>query len=203
MSCGALRVDDARFCGTCGHPFNAGSSSPATGARGIASSAKVAAGLAWLGCAALTAYLGFVQLRDAPVTDEGSFPVVGIGNLIAAATTLLVGSRVLTNADRGFLASSVAWAVFVVVWNGGQIAYGVTHWASVGAIVAALVAGVMSIVASRSMPRPPPPVTFGPDWERPPSAHGSATPPPTFVPLSPVKPSADEQPPTSSSGATG
>jgi hypothetical protein len=199
MSCGAIRVGDARFCGTCGHPFDAGL--PSTAApSGDANTAKMVAGLAWIGCAALTAYLGFIQLGYVgTVLDEGSLSATAIWNLIAGALTLFFGARLLTNADRGFLGTSVAWAILFVVWDAYQIANGVTHWAYIGSTVAALVAGVMSYVARQSMAAPPPltpGTSWGPGWEIPPTATATAPATPTAWPQPAVIPTAVEAAPT-------
>jgi hypothetical protein len=111
------------------------------------------AGIAWLVCAALIAYLGLLQLGYVgTVVDDGSLQITGIWNLVAAAITMFFGARLLTKADRGFLGTSTAWAALTVLWQGYQIANGATHEAYIAATVAALVAGVLSYAARSGMP---------------------------------------------------
>jgi len=141
---------------------------------------RLIGGIAWLACAALIAYLGLVQLGYVgTIVDNGSLQATGMWNLVAAAITMFFGARLLTNADRGFLGTSAAWAALTVLWQGYQIANGATNEAYVAATVAALVAGVVSYAARSEAPTQGAP-TPGPAWPAapvaPPVAPSSAAP---------------------------
>lgn len=109
--------------------------------------AAIAAGVAWLIAAALTAYLGFLQLSVDVLQSTGAW------NLIAAAITLYFGARLLTRTRRSDLGRSAAWAALNVVFQGYQIIEGATHEAYIGATVAAGVAGVLSFVGWQAAPK--------------------------------------------------
>ena len=154
--CGAPRPTGAQFCPTCGRAFDG--ASPAASAEAF--NARLVAmfgGIAWLVSAAMIAYLGLLQLGYVgTIIDPGGLQATAIWNLVTAALTLYFAARLLTSPTRGILGTSAAWAALAVIWDGYQIANGVTHWAYIGATVAALVAGVLSLVARSSMPAPPP-----------------------------------------------
>jgi len=181
--CGAKRPEWARFCASCGQAYdNAPAAAqepssvlpplappaasgwaqtpitppPVPAAPGQATQVTTLAGLAWIVCAALTGYLAFIQLGYAgTVLDDGSLQSAALWNGVTAALTLFFGAKLLTKPDRGFLGTSTAWAVLVVLWNGYNIMNGATHEAYIGATVAALAAGVLSWSARSGMPVAP------------------------------------------------
>jgi hypothetical protein len=180
--CGAKRPEWAKFCGTCGQSYDAPPAAVTTGQGSTKSPpptpppapipappgsapsdverpavpTSVLAGVAWILGAALTGYLGLLQLGYAGTEfDDGSLQFTAIWNLVAAALQLFFGAKLLTKPDRGFLGTSVAWAVLVVAWNGYNIMNGATHFAYIGATVCALAAGVLSWAARSAMPAPP------------------------------------------------
>jgi hypothetical protein len=130
---------------------------PAPATPGQSTQVTTLAGLAWIACAGLTGYLAFIQLGYVgTVVDDGSLQSNALWNGVTAALTLFFGAKLLTKPDRGFLGTSAAWAVLVVLWNGYNIMNGATHEAYIGATVAALAAGVLSWSARSGMPAPPP-----------------------------------------------
>ena len=155
-SCGAARPPGAQFCPSCGRAYD-GAGTPAAAESSTARQTAMFGGIAWLGSAAMIAYLGLLQLGYVgSVIDAGDLQATAIWNLVTAALTLFFAARLLTSPTRGILGTSAAWAALTAIWGAFQIANGVTHWAYIGATVAALAAGILSLVARSSMPAPPP-----------------------------------------------
>ena len=65
---------------------------------------------------------------------------------------MLFGAVLVARPSRGLLTASVVWGVLTVAWNGWNIANGVTHWAYIGATVAALVGGLVALAARSQWP---------------------------------------------------
>lgn len=169
--CGAKRLGNYRFCTTCKFDYDAmaGGQAPATHAAPAPAPSPTAAspsgsspvvllaGVSWIACAALTGYLAILQLSYAgSFVDDGTLTEAAIWNGGAAALTLFFGAKLLTSPSRGFLGTSVAVAALVLVWNIYSVLNGVTHWAYIGATVAALAAGVLSFAARSAWPSPGP-----------------------------------------------
>lgn len=161
----AKRLGNYRFCTSCKFDYDAMAGgqvplttppiapAPPTTPASSASPAALLAGVSWIACAALTGYLGFLQLSFAgSVVDDGSLTEAAIWNGVAAALTLYFGAKLLTSPSRGFLGTSVAWAAIVLAWNTYSLANGVSHWAYIGATVAALAAGVLSFAGRSAWP---------------------------------------------------
>ncbi len=110
------------------------------------------AGVAWLAAAAATAFLAFLQwdvsrtLAGAGFADQG-ISAYAIANAVGALLTAYFGARCLRSPTRGLLGTSTAFAVLNVAWGVIQVANGASHWLFYVTIVAAALAGVLSLVA--------------------------------------------------------
>ena len=173
--CGTARTGAFRFCRSCQFDFDGippvGSvpvadpvtlSPTPTVAVPSSNPAAMAAGVAWILTAAVTAYLALLQWSYAgtPV-DDGSYQLSALWNGVAAALTAYFGARCLTNPPRGFLGTSTAWGALSVAWGAYQIANGATHELILLGVLGAGVAGILSLAARPAAPaqKPPPKTT--------------------------------------------
>ena len=116
-NCGAQRAPDAKFCGSCGRPFE---SAPEGFTTDQARTLTTVAGVAWIIAAAATGYLALQQWQAAGllksiVGDDNGFTSYAVFNALAAALTVYFGARLLTSPTRGILTSSVWWALLSVL----------------------------------------------------------------------------------------
>ena len=167
-NCGHKRLGNFRFCTGCKFDFDMGTMAP-TPAAYVAPSPAVTpappaptvvpsntlallAGLAWLGTAAVTAYLAFLQLdygntlRAAGLDDQG-LSGLALWNGMSAILTAVFGAKCLRNPTRGFLGFSIFWGVVSVGWGTYQVINGATHWAFIAGLIGAGLAGILSFVA--------------------------------------------------------
>jgi hypothetical protein len=177
-NCGAGRPLGARFCATCGHPFDGADASELTVATTTAETARAAtpqaaplntfstnapataallAGLAWLIAAALTLYLAYQQWSASQQLTGLGLGDAGLGgyavwNAAAGIITLFFGARILTKPTPGLLLSSIVWAILNVVSGVAQVGGGATSDIFVFTIIASAAAGVLSFVARQSLP---------------------------------------------------
>ncbi len=162
--CGAPHDDDARFCPKCGQPVAAaplsysekyagtpygGSVITPQGPAAAAAAANQAAtfgGVLWIVAALFTGYLALLQLGYGSILG-GNLQALGLWNGLAALLTAYFGVRCLTSPSRSFLNWAVFWAVLNVGLGVVQIAGGATHWAYLGSVVSAAIAGVLCFAA--------------------------------------------------------
>jgi hypothetical protein len=88
-------------------------------------------------------------------TSVGDLRLTAGLNGLFALLTLYFGIKLLRHPTRGFLQTSMAWAVLNAIWNGYSIANGVTNGAYLGATIAAIAAGAFSFVAWSRTPSKP------------------------------------------------
>jgi hypothetical protein len=109
--------------------------------------------IAWLASAMFIGWLGLVQLGYAnTILDNGSLALLGGLNLATAAIVVLGAVRLQRSPRRASYRTSALWAVLVVVLQGVQIVGGATHFAFVGATVAAAAAGVLAVLTYQALP---------------------------------------------------
>lgn len=167
--CGAQRVGALRFCRSCQYDFDAAvdaklplgpviaaprPDTPATSEPGI--EMAIAAGVAWVICAALTGYLALEQLNASQALSRlgisaGDLGTDAIWNGFSAIVTVYFGARLLMR-DRGLFIGSMIWALVSVGSGAYQIANGVSDGTFVLSVVAAGVAGVLSLAGTLTMP---------------------------------------------------
>lgn len=171
--CGQPLVGGYRFCRSCGldlalvdppvaggasavpypDPFGPIAAIPPASVAAPANQLAAAGGVAWIIAAALTGYLALLQFGFVgTILDGGSLQALAIWNGFAAALTLYFGVRCLKEPPRGFLTTMVAWGVLNVVWGINQVSGGASHWAYLGSIVAAGVAGGLCLAARSGAP---------------------------------------------------
>jgi hypothetical protein len=169
-NCGTARQGAFRFCRSCGLDFDAVPEAPPKLAWAVAAPttatpeaqsydnpAATFAGIAWIICAALTGYLALLQFGTARNLtslglDPGDLQTFALWNGVAAAVTVYFGVRLLQRPRRGFVNTSTAWGVLSVGGGIVQIASGATNDIFLGSIVAAGVAGVLSLAARAAAP---------------------------------------------------
>ncbi len=115
----------------------------------------MAAGVAWILTAAVTAYLALLQWSYVgTMFDDGTYQLNALWNGIAAVLTAYFGARCLMNPPRGLLGTSTAWGVLSVAWGAYQIANGATHELFLLSVLGAGVAGILSLAARSAVPSP-------------------------------------------------
>jgi hypothetical protein len=161
--CGTPRQAGARFCPGCGRPFDQSALGgaavsltvgPVTPAAPSGTTAQLA-GIAWLGTAAVTAYLAFEQWSLANVLGSASGrELAGVAALngISALITAYFGARSLQRPKRGALTGAVIWAALSVAFGVYQVSEGATYGVFLIVLVGTGVAGVLSYVARGEVP---------------------------------------------------
>jgi hypothetical protein len=169
--CGTPRVGAFRYCQGCRYDFDEApvsappsavpAAAPILSAPAAPASADnlpaTLAGVAWLGCAGILAFLAYAQwslgstLTSVGLSDEG-LPAIAAWNGLSGLLTAYFGARCLRRPDKGFLMTSVGWAVLNVVWGTYQVINGVGESLFVLTIVASGLAGVLSFAARDAAP---------------------------------------------------
>ena len=169
--CGTPRTGSFRFCRNCGLDLDtlsaAGAAPPAPTPNSVSAAPvamAAAAGtdpatyrlltmIAWLASALFLGWLGLVQLGYAgTILDNGSLTLLGGFNLATAAIVVFGAIRLQRSPRRASYRTSALWAIVVVVLQGLQIASGATHFAFVGATMAAATAGVLAVLTYQALP---------------------------------------------------
>lgn len=167
--CGHRRLGNFRYCTQCNFDFD--DPSPATQSSPAASSPVAAppassqqnqlatwAGLSWLASAALLAFLAFQQFEAASLAssiglgDASEITATAAWNGLQAIITAFFAVRCLRGPDRGFLTTSVAWAVVNVGFGVYQVVNGATYWVFYAFLIASGLAGVLSWAARDQAP---------------------------------------------------
>ena len=169
--CGSSRVGAFRYCQSCRYDFEPQSAAygstpsepttdrprPAVIVRAEANMTATLAGVAWLVAAGILAYLAYVQwtlgaaLTTAGFSDQG-LRGVAAWNGVSALLTAYFGARCLRAPNKGFLTTSVGWAVLNVAWGTYQVVNGVGDSLFILTIVASGLAGVLSFAARDTAP---------------------------------------------------
>ena len=168
--CGTARVGAFRYCRECRFDFDASAAGvpapppPAIPAPLVPIARPSAdnlnaplAGVAWLAAAAILAYLAYSQwsvgsaLASAGLPD-GNLRGVAAWNVVSALLTAYFGARCLRDPDKGFLRTSVAWAVLNVALGVYQLTNGVGDALFALTIIASALAGVLSFAAREAAP---------------------------------------------------
>ena len=108
---------------------------------------SVLAGCAWLAAGVFSAYLALLQLGVSGYYAGQNMQLLALSNGVGAAAWFYLGARLMSGATKGLLGWSAALSVLAVAVQGYQIAGGATHWSFLATTVAALAAGVLSLVA--------------------------------------------------------
>lgn len=171
QQCGAARPEDARFCPSCGRPYEPAFAGPTqasnlmpttpaalpTPPSGLANRTDLAAlmaGLAWIVVALVDGYLAYLQWTFAPYAgvSESSLQGFAAVNAIVAGVTLVFGALLLVGPTRGRLTASIVWGILSVVGGVLQMAGGATHWTIFVGTAGAAVAAVLAWVARSNGP---------------------------------------------------
>jgi len=165
VNCGTPRLPGALFCGRCGRSFGAAAKVATAPAAATAETISgtdpgqlmIGAGIAWIVAAAASGYLALLQLNGGNELNAIGFDGSGLlsdaaFNGVGAILTVYFGARLIMR-HRGLLSWSVGWAVLSVLGVGYEIATGLTNAELILSAVAAAIAGILSFVAYRELPR--------------------------------------------------